>query len=471
VPADAGATGTRPQDAERPLRVLLLVGDPRQSRVAHALLADCSVETVSTTALASEEMRERLASFDALLLDAESVPLHVRRGVVRNALSRVAEREPQLRPIVLAAQGDTETARAAADAGAWDVLAREDVPGELIRRLRAAARLRRLQGPPAPAQGAPQEPEAVAEGAPSIGSERRMSAWGRGVAATDVPMLITGERGTGKQLAALAIHERSPRAHGPFIPIDCAVIPRERIEVELFGRESPVVAGTTDARRGRFEAADGGTLYVAAIDELPLRLQAGLLHFLGHRVVERVGGHAPIRLDVRVIAATERDLRSAVERGEFLEDLGDRLAVFRVHLPPLRERGEDIAMLARWYLDRSARQEGRALEGFSEAAIAALRAARWPGNVRELIDRVHRAVVMAEGPRVTPADLGLAEPRAETGNGTLRGAQSRAESESVWSALRRTGWNLSEAARALGISRAELSDLMHRHRIPERASD
>jgi DNA-binding NtrC family response regulator len=333
-------------------------------------------------------------------------------------LSWLAEREPQLRPIVVAAPGDASTAWAALDAGAWDVLAGEGAPGELLRRLRAAARLRRLQGPPAPASSAAQGPDEAAAGAPSIGTERRMSTWGRGVAATDVPMLITGERGTGKQFAALAIHERSPRAHGPFIPIDCAVIPTDRIEVELFGRESSAVDGPTDARRGRFEAAHGGTLYVAAIDQLPLRLQAGLLRFLEHRALERVGGHASIRPDVRVIAATERDLRSAVDRGDFLEDLCDRLAVFRVHLPPLRERGEYVAMLASWYLDRSAWQEGRDLEGFSEAAIASLRAARWPGNVRELIVRVRRAAVMAAGPRVTPEDLGLAEPRAETGNGT-----------------------------------------------------
>jgi two-component system NtrC family response regulator len=294
---------------------------------------------------------------------------------------------------------------------------------------------------------------------------RRIFSMIRRVAATDVPVLISGQSGTGKELAALSIHERSARAAGPFVPINCSAIPEGLLESELFGHERGAFTGAMIARPGRLEIADGGTVFLDEIGELAPLLQAKLLRFLQDHLLERVGGRKSRRLDVRVVAATNCDLTRAVAEGRFREDLFYRLAVFTIELPPLRDRGEDIPVLARFFLERYAEQAGKQIHGFSRGAADELSRARWPGNVREMINRVRRSVVVADGPLVTPGDLGFGSDSIEEPLLTLKEARVRAETESLRRALQRTNGNRTEAARLLGISRTQFYDLVGRHRI------
>jgi DNA-binding NtrC family response regulator len=284
----------------------------------------------------------------------------------------------------------------------------------------------------------------------------------RKVAATDVPVLITGESGAGKELTALAIHQRSLRRERPFVPINCSAIPVDLLESELFGHERGAFTGATTLRRGRLEAANGGTLFLDEIGDLASTAQVKLLRFLEDHVVERVGGSRRIPLDVRVVAATHRNLLEAIETGEFREDLYYRLAVFTIQMPALRDRGEDSLLIARVLLDGYARQAGKPITGFSRAALDTMRRHAWPGNVRELINRLRRAVTVAEGANLTPSDLGFEGVEPVVPACSLREARLRAEREAMGRALEQARGNRSEAARMLGISRTQLYELMRR---------
>jgi len=294
---------------------------------------------------------------------------------------------------------------------------------------------------------------------------RRVFALIRRVAAFDVPVLLTGESGTGKELAAIAIHERSARSGGPLVTINCGAIPETLLESELFGYEKGAFTGATQSHKGRFEAADGGTIFLDEVGDLAPALQVKLLRFLQDHVVERIGGRGGFALDVRVLAATNRDLQAMVQSGAFREDLYFRLAVLTIEMPPLRERGEDIALMARYFLRRYARESKQAARGYTREALETIRQHPWSGNVRELINRVRRAIVVAEGSLITPGDLGLSTAGGVAAIATLRGARRRAELECLRAALERAGGNKVEAARLLGISRTQLYELLSRHRV------
>jgi two-component system, NtrC family, response regulator len=283
------------------------------------------------------------------------------------------------------------------------------------------------------------------------------------VAKTDATALIEGESGTGKELVARAIHGRSGRRNGPFVPINCGAIPETLLEAELFGHERGAFTGAHTQRKGKFEMADRGTLFLDEIGELPLILQVKLLRFLQERTVERIGGRQPIPLDLRVIAATNRDLKTQLERGLFREDLYYRLSVIRIQVPPLRERGEDIALLANAFLRRAVHQHRRRVR-FSGEALRALLAHHWPGNVRELENRVSRAVIMARAHFIEPADLDLQPAEAESA-ASLRAARDRVEREALVDVLSRHRGNISKAARTLKVSRPTLHGLLDKHAI------
>src|SRR5918997_941983 len=227
------------------------------------------------------------------------------------------------------------------------------------------------------------------------------------VAQTEATVLLLGESGTGKELFALAVHHLSPRRDKPFVAINCAAIPETLIENELFGHERGAFTGAGERRHGKFELASGGTVFLDEIGEMPLAVQSKLLRAIEEKVVDRIGGRAPIPVDVRVVAATNKDLRAAAESGEFRRDLFFRLAVFPIEIPPLRERGDDIILLARHF----AASLGRELRGreatLSESAIDVLKAHTWPGNVRELENAIERACILADSTTLAPADLGL----------------------------------------------------------------
>jgi two-component system, NtrC family, response regulator len=285
------------------------------------------------------------------------------------------------------------------------------------------------------------------------------------VAETDVPVLILGESGTGKELVANAIHNTSARKDGPFVAINCGAIPEALLESELFGNEKGAFTGATINRRGKFEYAHGGTLFLDEIGDLAPSLQVKILRFLQEKVVERIGGRDAIPVDCRVIAATHRDLDSAVKTAQFREDLYFRLAVVKIALPPLRERGDDVIELAEYLADSFSMELKRSPKKFSAAAIDAIRRHPWPGNVRELQNRVKRALVMADGPLISPEDLELriATKPTSSSASTLREARQELEKEIIARKLQETSGNVSKAARALGISRPTLYELIARY--------
>ena len=282
----------------------------------------------------------------------------------------------------------------------------------------------------------------------------------RKVATTDAPVLVAGESGTGKELVAGAIHRLSIRQANPFIVINCGAIPENLLESELFGHEKGAFTGAHIQRKGRFEMADGGTLFLDEIGELPMTLQVKLLRFLQERVVERVGGREQIEVDTRIIAATNRDLKEAMQAGTFREDLYYRLGVIFISIPPLRERSGDVLLMAKAFMERYAEENKKKIKGFTLDAIDAIEKYNWPGNVRELENRIKRAVIMCDGQKLTPEDLEMAAPLAPYEAMSLKEARESLERELIIKAMIRNTDNLTKAATELGISRPTLYDLM-----------
>ena len=283
------------------------------------------------------------------------------------------------------------------------------------------------------------------------------------VAKTDATVLVQGESGTGKELAARAIHTRSGRARGPFVAINCGAIPETLLESELFGSERGAYTGAHMQRKGKLELAHGGTLFLDEIGEMSLGLQVKLLRFLQERRLERVGGRTQIAVDTRVIAATNKDLKVEIAAARFREDVYYRISVVVVTMPPLRERSEDIVLLANSFLRRSCEQQRRKLR-FSLSAIEAVTRHRWPGNIRELENAVERAVIMARGRFIEPKDLAIEAVPESTGL-SLRDARNRTERQVLVEALSRCQGNISHAARELGVSRPAIHDLLAKHNV------
>jgi two-component system NtrC family response regulator len=279
------------------------------------------------------------------------------------------------------------------------------------------------------------------------------------VSRTDAAVIILGESGTGKELVASALHNLSARAQAKLIPINCASIPENLLESELFGHERGAFTGAIKQTRGKFELADKGTLFLDEIGDMPLALQAKLLRFLQSREFERVGGRQTLSVDVRVISATNQPLGTLVAEGKFREDLYYRLNEIQVDLPPLRDREGDVVILAHYFLNLFNRELSRGLRGFTEEALAALSVYKWPGNIRELENRLKRAAIMADGPLITPQDLELASGvKARSLN--LRDHMHQLEGALLNEALAAAEGNVSKAAKLMGISRQQIYNLM-----------
>jgi two-component system, NtrC family, response regulator len=284
----------------------------------------------------------------------------------------------------------------------------------------------------------------------------------RKVAPTTAPVLILGESGTGKEMVAQALHRRGPQKSGPFIAINCNAIPENLLESELFGHEKGSFTGAHTQRKGHIESAAGGTLFLDEIGELPTSVQVKLLRFLQEKRFQRVGGRQEIQSDARIIAATNVNLQDSVAAGKFREDLYFRLAVVVVKVPPLRERGDDVGLVAREFLHQFGVQHGKPHLTFAADALRALSFHQWPGNVRELQNRVQRAVIMTEAKRVSSNELELASVVGALPPPTLKEARESLEREMVQDALRRHGGRITSAATELGISRPALYDLMEK---------
>lgn len=287
------------------------------------------------------------------------------------------------------------------------------------------------------------------------------------VAKTDATVLIEGESGTGKELIARAIHNHSHRRKAPFIPINCGAIPETLLESELFGHEKGAFTGAHIQRKGKLELANGGTVFLDEVGELSPMLQVKLLRFLQEHEIERVGGREPIRLNLRVIAATNHDLKTQLQGGLFREDFYYRLSVVTIRVPPLRERGEDILLLANAFLHRAGREHRRRVR-FSPEALQALMAYPWPGNIRELENKVSQAVIMAQGRLIEPADLDL-KPPATPRPASLRERREQLERETLVEVLSRHRGNISHAARELQVSRPTLHSLLDKHNVDPQA--
>lgn len=286
------------------------------------------------------------------------------------------------------------------------------------------------------------------------------------VAPTDVTTLITGETGTGKELLARALHDLSQRAAKPFAAINCAAIPENLLESELFGFEKGSFTGATQSKKGKIESANGGTLFLDEIGDMPMALQAKLLRFLQERVVDRVGSVTPVPVDVRVVCATHRDLRRLIDASEFREDLYYRISEITLDVPSLRDRDGDALVIARSLLNTLGRQLERPNLSFSEDATVAINQYSWPGNVREMINKVKRATIMAEGKRISAEDLELTANKESTEKQlNLRQVRENAERTAILQALQTCDYNMAKASRLLGITRPTLYNLTDKYNI------
>jgi len=278
---------------------------------------------------------------------------------------------------------------------------------------------------------------------------------------------VTGESGTGKELVAKAIHSLSLRKKEPFIPINCGAIPENLLESELFGYEKGAFSGAHTRVHGKVEFAHKGTLFLDEVGELPLNLQVKILRFLQEKIIQRVGGREDIPVDSRIIAATNRDIAKMIKAGSFREDLFYRLAVIQISLPPLRERGDDIMLMANLFLNRFGSGYRKKVRGFSTSSRKLMESYDWPGNVRELENKIQRAVIMSDCPLIEPDALGFTnQPEAEKETAlmgmTLKEARDRAERKIISAAMGK-GSSMAKAAELLGISRPTLYDLMKKH--------
>jgi len=380
-------------------------------------------------------------------------------------LEELLDLDPYVKVIVLTGQNDQVNALRAIALGAYDFFAKPFEPELLGLTIDRALRLFELQAENRRLQ-AQHQPDALAG---LLTRDERMLKVCRTierVATSDATVLLLGESGTGKEVLAQGLHQAARRS-GKFVAINCAAIPENLLETELFGHEKGAFTGASKTTIGKIETANGGTLMLDEIGDLPLSLQAKLLRFLQERTIERVGGRQEIPVDVRVVGATHQALKSLIKDGRFREDLYYRLAEITIDIPPLRERHGDALLLAQSFLRRFAQEQRRTSMSFTEDAALAIETHDWPGNVRELLNAVKRASIMADGARVDCADVGLPSPPREGDAGEpdemdLRTVRERAERGAVVTALSRANGNIVKASELLGVSRPTLYDLMHR---------
>ena len=376
-------------------------------------------------------------------------------------LTQLLAVESTAKVIIISGQSDKKNALLAVGAGAYDFLCKPIEIEELKLLLRRCVYVAELEKE----NREMQQSLRADMFEDMVGTSPQMQgvfAFIRKVAATNAPVLLLGESGTGKEMAALAIHRRSLRKEKPFIAINCNAIPENLLESELFGHEKGAFTGAHLQRKGLIESAAGGTLFLDEIGELPLGIQVKLLRFLQDQIFQRVGGRQEIRMDTRVVAATNTDLKQAISGGKFREDLYFRLAVVIINLPPLRERGEDVALLGQQFLQRFAVVNGKKSLVFAPETLRVLNRHTWPGNVRELQNRIQRAVIMADGKRISIADLELNELADPLPAASLKQARENVEREMVQQALKRNSGKITSAAAELGISRPTFYELMEK---------
>ena len=377
-------------------------------------------------------------------------------------LEQMLELAPETKVIVLTGQNDRANAVRAIGLGAYDFFEKPFEPELLALTIDRAFRLFDLQQENHRLQTM-RQPDAFGGLLTRDPEVLRICRLIEKVAATDATVLLLGESGTGKELMARALHDLSPKRAGRFVAINCAAIPDNLLESELFGYEKGAFTGAARQTIGKIETANRGTLMLDEIGDLPLGLQVKILRFLQERVIERVGGRDEIPIDVRIVCATHQDLKALIKESRFREDLYYRLAEIVVEIPPLRDRQGDAALLAHSFVQRFAADQRRRSMTLRSDAVAAIEAHTWPGNVRELENCIKRAVIMAEGSQITSADVGFASSGDEDLSFlNLRRVRDEAEKRAVITVLSRVNGNIVRAAEILGVSRPTLYDVMHK---------
>jgi two-component system NtrC family response regulator len=375
-------------------------------------------------------------------------------------LQEILQAAPQVKVIVVTGNGDQSNAVKAVGLGATDFCQKPVEPQILKLIVARAFRMHALEEQNRQLQRQSSSPLAGV-----IATDEAMLKICRmveKVAPTDVSVLILGESGTGKELLAHAIHALSARNAGRFVAINCAAIPEQLLESELFGHEKGAFTGAVKQTVGKVEMAEGGTLFLDEIGDMPAPLQAKLLRFLQDRVIERLGGRKPIPVNVRVVCATNQDLQALIAEQRFRQDLYYRISAVTVNVPPLRQRGSGVVVLAQAILQRIAAESATKLRGMSDDALAALQSYPWPGNVRELENKLRAAVIMAEGQLIHAGDLGLDIPVTTPPQLNMAEVRLQAERQALIQALALAQNNVSRAAELLGVSRPTLYDLLER---------
>jgi two-component system NtrC family response regulator len=448
-------------------KLLIVEDDPGLLSQLRWCFEEYDVVTAEDRSSAINELRRHEPAVVLQDLGLPPNPEGVDEGLA--TLKELLKLSPHIKVIVVTGHGDQENALRSVALGAYDFY-QKPVDTEtlqlLVERAFAISRLesenRRLQSM------ASESPlDGIVAASEAMLSVCRMI---EKVAPTDVTTLLLGESGTGKELLARSLHRLSPRASNRFVAINCAAIPENLLESELFGFEKGAFTGAVKQTHGKIELADGGTLFLDEIGDMPVSLQAKLLRFLQERVVERVGGREEISVDVRVVCATNQNPIELIAQDLFREDLYYRVSEITIDIPPFRDREEGRLILARHLLVKYAKQQGRSLVGFSDDANAAIEAYSWPGNVRELENKIKGAVIMAEGKQVTAADLGIDAARdKEADSLNLREVRQRAESKAIRKALMKNFGNVSRTAEQLGVTRPTLYDLLNKYGLSAEA--
>jgi len=437
-------------------QTILVVDDERniQLTLSRALTLE---GYLAETAGGGVEALEKIAALpvDLVVMDVRMPDLD---GLT--VLERARQTRPDLPVIVMSGHGSIETVRQAFKLGAFDYLEKPITERDkLLVAVRNALALRHLEEENAELRRETGKGEMVGSG-PAMA---RLFELVRRAAPSEGRVLVTGENGTGKELVARALHEGSRRKPAPFVKLNCAAVPAELIESELFGHEKGAFTGAVAARKGKFELADGGSLLLDEVGDMPAAMQAKVLRVLQEGELERVGGQQTLRVDVRVIASTNKDLQAEVAAGRFREDLYYRLAVVLLQVPPLRERREDIPDLACRFLEEACLRNGRRPMSFTRDAYLVLQGHEWPGNVRELRNLVERVAILCDGPVLGPEVVaavlpGARKPRVDRlrEGASFHQMVEEAEREIILSALARQAENVTETARALGLERSHL---------------
>jgi two-component system NtrC family response regulator len=448
--------------SEQVKKLLIVEDDPGLQSQLRWSFEDYEIGVAADRESAIAQLRRMEPAVVTLDLGLPPDPGGVSEGFA--ILEEILKLSPETKVIVVTGHNDRSNAVRAIGLGAYDFYEKPIEPELLVLVVERAARLHALEqeNRKLATQGSSSPLDGIIAVSPEMLKVCRTI---EKLAPTDVSTLILGESGTGKEVLVKALHALSGRGGNRLVAINCAAIPENLLESELFGYEKGAFTGASKTTQGKIELAEGGILFLDEIGDMPLPLQAKMLRFLQERVIERIGGRKEIPVDVRVICATHRDLIEMTREKTFREDLYYRINEATIRIPALKERQGDTVVLARWFLQHFAQQLGRPVKGFTQKALETMEKYSWPGNVRELENRVKRAIIMAEGSQITEQDLEMEDLEAEERPFNLREVREGAEYRAVLRALSFTDNNVSHTADLLGITRPTLYNLMRKYNI------